>query len=575
MGGKRAKERRRLERQASRGGHTPTKALGGTNEGHTPDKKQQVQPRVDRKDQRQDGGGGRSPRSQFDRQRRPREQQQQQQHYQQQQQYHHRGRQAASSPKAAYKNKKKHNNAKHKTKEKKFKKPKHLKRKLEEAKGDEETRSKILQERKKLEELKKGSQGMMDYQPQYDTNTWVGREDDSNGIDSMDSPIEDSFPRTPQGTKQSTTENDQRVDTADPPPAAASASGATTGANSGAGTRKNEKTRSPSIVSEEDSSDEEEEDDDNDNDDDNNRTEPTKNDKAPESKAKSTSDNDDGDSSDDDDSDSDVDLDIPTKRQRGRKRKGREDTEAAVKATKGTPDTKGKTKTTGDASEAESESKPQYDKDNDTRRCKGRKPVTDFVIGQKYPGTVVYMKPFGVFFDIKCHSEAFCHVSRLTDGFVKRPEDVLQIGQEVSARVVDIDREQKRITVSLQSDARAEDELKSIESHKKNVERYTKRARLAGKMGPPGTSRGGANKTKSDGPDRRSFNQQGKSQTTAKTSKTEGNTDGADTSDSSRLVDADGNYLKPESEMTPAELKRARKLARRAQRRSQTNVDDS
>jgi hypothetical protein len=35
------------------------------------------------------------------------------------------------------------------------------------------------------------------------------------------------------------------------------------------------------------------------------------------------------------------------------------------------------------------------------------------------------------------------------------------------------------------------------------------------------------------------------------------------------LVDAEGNFLKDESDMTPMELKRARKLARRAQRRIQ------
>ena len=35
------------------------------------------------------------------------------------------------------------------------------------------------------------------------------------------------------------------------------------------------------------------------------------------------------------------------------------------------------------------------------------------------------------------------------------------------------------------------------------------------------------------------------------------------------LVDAEGNFLKDESQMAPAEVKRARKLQRRAQRRTQ------
>ncbi|GKY94074.1 hypothetical protein MPSEU_000373900 [Mayamaea pseudoterrestris] len=109
----------------------------------------------------------------------------------------------------------------------------------------------------------------------------------------------------------------------------------------------------------------------------------------------------------------------------------------------------------------------------DPRYCVGRKPVSDFEIGSKHSGKVVYVKPFGVFFDIGCHSDAFCHVSRLSDDFVENPETVFRPGDDVeNIRIVETDRQKKRITVSLQSDMKIKAEKLSLESR---LERMKKR----------------------------------------------------------------------------------------------------
>ena len=110
----------------------------------------------------------------------------------------------------------------------------------------------------------------------------------------------------------------------------------------------------------------------------------------------------------------------------------------------------------------------QNKKEWDKRYCVGRKPVTDFPIGSKHDGKVVYMKPYGIFIDIGCHSDAFCHISRIQDEYI---ESIEQIGYNVgdtihNVRVVEIDRHKKRITVSLQSDKMREEELKSINDRK-------------------------------------------------------------------------------------------------------------
>lgn len=194
---------------------------------------------------------------------------------------------------------------------------------------------------------------------------------------------------------------------------------------------------------------------------------------------------------DDDDNDDDDNIlkDDPEKRQRGKRRRGRKDTSKNIPkegehqeqeekdkmSIEQQEKPKEKDASTVDAPameenephELNSEEQKKQSEENDGRYCIGRKPVTDFIIGQTYPGKIVYMKPFGVFFDLGCHKDAFCHVSRLQDDYVESPESLFQVGDVVeNCRVVEIDRKQQRITVSLQSIARIQDERASVEARK-------------------------------------------------------------------------------------------------------------
>lgn len=252
------------------------------------------------------------------------------------------------------------------------------------------------------------------------------------------------------------------------------------------------------------------------------------------------------------DSDSDVSLEDATRRQRGRRRRGRKSTEEQSKSNPGShpnePATSTKfispTKiqipadTPNDTTDKSDPSKKTAKKD-DKRRCIGRKPVTEYVVGQRYPGKVVYTKHFGAFIDIGCHSDAFCHVSRVRDDYVESISDVLSIGQEVSARVVEVDRRAKKITVSLQSDARVEDELASIEARKLRKERQQAK---------------------------------GKRSTSELSSSVAASSSQSPVQPVAPKEQAPAAAPAPpmdESMMSPAELKRARKLARRAARREQ------
>jgi len=71
-------------------------------------------------------------------------------------------------------------------------------------------------------------------------------------------------------------------------------------------------------------------------------------------------------------------------------------------------------------------------------------------IGTVYEGKVVSVKEFGAFIEILPGQEGLCHVSELSDDFVKRVTDVVRIGDKVKAKVIDVD-EQGKIKLSIKA----------------------------------------------------------------------------------------------------------------------------
>ncbi|OEU15541.1 hypothetical protein FRACYDRAFT_240232 [Fragilariopsis cylindrus CCMP1102] len=197
-----------------------------------------------------------------------------------------------------------------------------------------------------------------------------------------------------------------------------------------------------------------------------------------------------------------------------------------------------------------------------TRYCVGRKPVTDYTLGSSYPAEVVYVKPFGVFFDIGCHSDAFCHVSRLRDDFVESPETMFKEGDKVATvRVVEIDRRRKRITVSLQSESRAEDERKSIDARRTRTDSRKLKARKneARFQSKPTTT------------DHIEQSIQKKDPVVSIEKKAPVVIRASAYAPRAPAYAPTKTYNDP-SMMAPADLKRARKLARRAERRSKAEA---
>src|SRR5437660_12154642 len=84
----------------------------------------------------------------------------------------------------------------------------------------------------------------------------------------------------------------------------------------------------------------------------------------------------------------------------------------------------------------------------------------DFVASDK-PGDVVKGKiarfaSFGAFVELDDNLEGLCHISELSDDRVAKPEDAVQLGQEMEFRILRIDAENKKIGLSARAAADTE-----------------------------------------------------------------------------------------------------------------------
>ena len=66
--------------------------------------------------------------------------------------------------------------------------------------------------------------------------------------------------------------------------------------------------------------------------------------------------------------------------------------------------------------------------------------VTDIEPGQVITGKVVRIMPFGAFVELKPKKDGMIHISRLSDRRVEKVEDVVNIGDTVTVKVLDVDK---------------------------------------------------------------------------------------------------------------------------------------
>ena len=74
-----------------------------------------------------------------------------------------------------------------------------------------------------------------------------------------------------------------------------------------------------------------------------------------------------------------------------------------------------------------------------------------FAVGNIVTGKVARMADFGAFVELENGIDALLHVSQIAREHVDKPSDVLKIGQEVTAKVVDLNLEEKKISISIKA----------------------------------------------------------------------------------------------------------------------------
>ncbi len=79
----------------------------------------------------------------------------------------------------------------------------------------------------------------------------------------------------------------------------------------------------------------------------------------------------------------------------------------------------------------------------------GTRTVRDLQEGDIVTGTVTRMERYGAFVDIGVGRDGMLHVKEMGRGYVEKPEDVVNVGDEIQVQVVGIDRRRGRIDLSM------------------------------------------------------------------------------------------------------------------------------
>ncbi len=79
--------------------------------------------------------------------------------------------------------------------------------------------------------------------------------------------------------------------------------------------------------------------------------------------------------------------------------------------------------------------------------------MEDLKIGMELEGVVTNITAFGAFVDVGVHQDGLVHISQLADKFVTDPHQVVNVGDKIQVRVIEVDLARKRIALTARSGA--------------------------------------------------------------------------------------------------------------------------
>lgn len=86
-----------------------------------------------------------------------------------------------------------------------------------------------------------------------------------------------------------------------------------------------------------------------------------------------------------------------------------------------------------------------------------------YAVGNVVEGTIARMTDFGAFVELEPGVDALLHVSQISREHVEKPADVLSVGQVITAKVVDFNGEEKKISLSMKALEPAAEEVEETE----------------------------------------------------------------------------------------------------------------
>lgn len=84
--------------------------------------------------------------------------------------------------------------------------------------------------------------------------------------------------------------------------------------------------------------------------------------------------------------------------------------------------------------------------------------MSKFEPGMIVKGKVTGIKPFGAFVALDANTQGLVHISQITHGFLKDINEALTVGDEVDVKILTIDEQSKKISLSIKDAKPAESE---------------------------------------------------------------------------------------------------------------------
>ena len=93
-----------------------------------------------------------------------------------------------------------------------------------------------------------------------------------------------------------------------------------------------------------------------------------------------------------------------------------------------------------------------------------------YAVGNEVAGKIARMTDFGVFVELEPGVDALLHVSQISKEHIEKPSDVLKVGDEVTAKVVDFNSKDKKISLSIKALLAPEPEAEPEKEETKDAE---------------------------------------------------------------------------------------------------------